>query len=65
VADALRLKGDAEAAYNLKVSASLSPVLIQQQYLTKWDGRLPQYSFGGGVTPLVSLPSPGGEGPRR
>jgi len=47
VADALRLKGEAEAAYNAKVAASLTSVLIQQQYLARWDGRLPQYSFGG------------------
>ena len=65
VADALRVRGEAEATYNQKVSASLTPVLIQQQYLGKWDGRLPQYSFGSGATPLVSLPVPGGEAPRR
>src|SRR5262245_1043725 len=56
VAEALRLKGEAEAAYNAKVAASLTPVLIQQQYLARWDGRLPQYSLGGGVVPFLSLP---------
>jgi regulator of protease activity HflC (stomatin/prohibitin superfamily) len=65
VADALRVKGEAEAAYNAKVAASLTPVLIQQQYLAKWDGRLPQYTLGGGVTPLVQLPTPGSEAARR
>ncbi|HUG38779.1 MAG TPA: hypothetical protein VML54_17605 [Candidatus Limnocylindrales bacterium] len=40
-------------------------MLIQQQYLGKWDGRLPQYSFGSGATPLVSLPVPGSDAPRR
>jgi prohibitin 2 len=58
VADALRIKGEAEAAYNARVAASLTSSLIQQQYLTKWDGRLPQYSFGQGTTPLVQLPAP-------
>jgi regulator of protease activity HflC (stomatin/prohibitin superfamily) len=56
VADALRLKGEAEATYNARVSASLSPVLIQQQYLARWDGRLPQYSFGGNAVPFVQVP---------
>jgi regulator of protease activity HflC (stomatin/prohibitin superfamily) len=42
-----------------RVAASLTPTLIQQQYLAKWDGRLPQYSFGAGTTPLVQLPGPG------
>ena len=68
VADALRLKGEAEATYNAKVSASLTPVLIQQQYLARWDGRLPQYSLGGGAVPLLQIPgapAPQGEGGRR
>ena len=45
-ADALRLRGDAEAAYNQQVSKSLSPVLIQQQYLKTWDGKLPKIMTG-------------------
>lgn len=61
VADATRIKGDAEATYNARVSSSLTPTLIQQQYLTRWDGRLPQYSFGGNAVPLVQIPGlPGG-----
>jgi len=56
VADALRLKGEAEATYNARVAASLTPVLIQQQYLARWDGRLPQYSFGGNAVPFVQVP---------
>jgi prohibitin 2 len=62
VADALRVKGEAESAYNARVAASLTATLIQQQYLAKWDGRLPQYSFGQGTTPLVQIP---GSGPGR
>ena len=58
VADALRIKGEAEAAYNARVAASLTPVLIQQQYLARWDGRLPQYSLGGSAVPLLQLPAP-------
>ena len=65
VADALRVKGEAEAAYNAKVASSLTPVLIQQQYLAKWDGRLPQYNLGGTATPLIQLPGQAGEGSRR
>jgi regulator of protease activity HflC (stomatin/prohibitin superfamily) len=56
VAEATRIKGEAEAAYNAKVSSSLTATLIQQQYLSKWDGRLPQYSFGGNAVPLVQIP---------
>ena len=64
VADALRLKGEAEATYNARVSASLSSVLIQQQYLARWDGRLPQYSFGGNAVPFVQVPG-ASDSPRR
>jgi regulator of protease activity HflC (stomatin/prohibitin superfamily) len=66
VADALRIKGEAEATYNARVAASLTPVLIQQQYLARWDGRLPQYNLGGGAVPFLQIPGqPAGEGGRR
>jgi prohibitin 2 len=60
VPDALRIKGEAEAAYNARVAASRTPVLIQQQYLARWDGKLPQYTFGGNAVPFVQLPGTGG-----
>ena len=62
-ADALRTKGEAEATYNAQVAASLTPVLIQQQYLLRWNGQLPQYTLGGGNNGvLLQLPGqlPGG-----
>jgi regulator of protease activity HflC (stomatin/prohibitin superfamily) len=67
VAEAVRIKGEAEAAYNTKVSASLTPIVIQQQYLARWDGRLPQYSLGGGsgVVPFLQLPGGQSDGARR
>jgi regulator of protease activity HflC (stomatin/prohibitin superfamily) len=70
VADALRIKGEAEANYNGRVSSSLTPVLIQQQYLARWDGRLPQYSLGASVVPFIQIPgapasAPATEAPRR
>ncbi len=65
VADATRIKGEAEAAYNAKVAASLTPVLIQQQYLARWDGKLPQYSLGGNMVPFIQLPGAGGDAGRR
>jgi len=60
VPDTLRIKGEAEAAYNARVAASLTPVLIQQQYLARWDGKLPQYTFGGNAVPFVQLPGTSG-----
>lgn len=42
-AQALKIKGDAEAEYNRKIAASLSPLIVQQMMLDKWDGKLPIY----------------------
>ena len=38
----------------------VAPVLIQQPYLARWDGKLPQYTFGGNAAPFVQLPGPSG-----
>jgi regulator of protease activity HflC (stomatin/prohibitin superfamily) len=60
-AEATRIRADAEATYNQKVSASLTPTLIQQRYLEKWDGKLPQFSMGsGGNAPglMLNMPVP-------
>lgn len=46
-----------------RVAASPIQPLIQQLYLSKWDGHRPQFTFGGNAVPLVQLPvSPGGGG---
>lgn len=42
-AQALKIKGDAEAEYNRKISASLSGLIVQQEMIKKWDGKLPIY----------------------
>jgi hypothetical protein len=39
---------EAEATYHVNVAASLTPTLIQQQYLVRWNGQLPQYILGEG-----------------
>ena len=59
-AEATRIRGSAEAEYNQKVAASLTATLIQQRYLERWDGKLTQFSAGGGSTPglLFNIPMP-------
>ena len=60
-AEATRIRADAEATYNQKVSASLTSTLIQQRYLEKWDGKLPQFSMGNsGNAPglMLNMPMP-------
>ena len=43
IAEALKIKGDAEAEYNKKIAASLSSLIVQQAMLEKWNGELPTY----------------------
>jgi regulator of protease activity HflC (stomatin/prohibitin superfamily) len=57
--EAIRIRGSAESEYNQKVAASLTPTLIQQRYLEKWDGKLPQFSAGGSSPGLLfNFPMP-------
>ena len=53
-ARAMKIKADAEAYYNRTISASLSTLIVQEDWIEKWDGKLPQYS--GGATPLIQIP---------
>ena len=58
-ADALKIEGQAQAEYNARVSASLTPVLIQQQWIEAWKGgaHVPQV-MGGGQGFLLQMPVP-------
>jgi regulator of protease activity HflC (stomatin/prohibitin superfamily) len=48
-AESLKIQADAEAYANMKRQQTLTPLLIQQQFLEKWNGQLPQY----GVVPQI------------
>jgi len=55
-AEAMRIDADAKAYYNRTVSASLTPLLIQQQAVETWNGVVPTVS-GSGALPLINLPA--------
>ena len=57
-AEATRVKADAEADYNRTISASLSPFIIQEDWIEKWNGQLPQVTSGQGGM-MINLPSLG------
>lgn len=40
-AEAMQIKADAEAYYNRTIAASLSPLIIQEDWIEKWDGTVP------------------------
>ena len=50
-AEATKVKADAEAYYNRTIAASLSPMIVQEDWIEKWNGELPQVmtSAGGGL----------------
>lgn len=48
-AQALKIKGDAESEYNRKIAASLSPLIVQQNMIKSWDGKLPTLYGGQGM----------------
>ena len=50
----MRIKADGEAYYNRTIAASLSERIVQEDWIEKWDGKLPTYQ--GGSTPLITLP---------
>ncbi len=55
-AEATKVKADAEAYYNRTISASLSPLIVQEDWIEKWDGKLPEVmSQGNGL--MMNLPA--------
>ncbi len=53
-AQALKIKADGEAYYNRTVAASLNELLVRQDAIDKWDGKLPEYN-GGGSIPFINI----------
>lgn len=53
------IAAEAEAkAMAIKTSALAgSPKLVEYEAVQKWDGKLPNYMFGGGATPFISVPN--------
>ena len=45
-AEAMQIKADAEAYYNRTIAASLSPLIVQEDWIEKWNGTVPQVVGG-------------------
>lgn len=45
-AEAMKIKADAEAYYNRTISASLSELIVREDFIEKWDGVLPTVQGG-------------------
>ena len=46
-ADAIKIKADAEAEANMKIAGSLTPILVENNKVNKWDGKLSIVSGSG------------------
>ena len=44
----MKIKADAEAYYNRTIAASLSPMIVPEDMIEKWDGKMPQIMTGNG-----------------
>lgn len=53
-AEALRIQADGEAYYNRTVAASITELLVRQDAIEKWDGKMPTYT-GGGALPFINI----------
>ena len=53
-ARAMKIKADAEAYYNRTIAASLSPMIVQEDMIEKWDGKMPLIVGGNGMMLDVS-----------
>ena len=53
-AEALRIQADGEAYYNSTVAASITDLLVKQDAIEKWDGKMPVYT-GSGAVPFIDL----------
>lgn len=53
-AKAMKIKADAEAYYNATIAASLSPMIVQEDLIEKWDGKMPQIVSGNGMIMDIS-----------
>ena len=54
-AKAMKIKADAEAYYNRTIAASLSPMIVQEDWIEKWDGKLPTFTGGTGSIPMINF----------
>lgn len=54
-ADALLLKAKAQEQSNRMIAQSLTPTLLQQTWMNRWDGRMPQFIAGDASSPIMMM----------
>lgn len=54
--ESILIEARAQAEANLLKQRSLTPLLIQEEYIKKWDGKLPTYNMGGNSNLMMTMP---------
>lgn len=54
-ADSTVTKAEAEAKANKMIEKSLTEEILREQYINKWDGKLPQYMLGDDTSVLMEM----------
>ena len=54
-ARAMKIKADAEAYYNRTISASLTSLIVQEDFIEKWNGVLPQVQGSNNAMPIMNM----------
>lgn len=49
------IAADADSKYNRMLAESLTPLLVQNRTISKWDGKLPQVSGQSGMVPMIQF----------
>lgn len=56
IARAKVIEAEAEARANELKQKTLTPLLVQQEWIKKWNGQLPTTQLGGGTSTMIQLP---------
>jgi regulator of protease activity HflC (stomatin/prohibitin superfamily) len=54
-AQAMKIKADAEAYYNRTISASLTHNIVLEDWIEKWDGKMPQIQGSNNMMPMINF----------
>lgn len=52
-AQALKIQADAEHYYNTKISSSLTHTIVLEDWIEKWDGKLPHMQGNSNMIPMI------------
>lgn len=52
----IRYEAEAKGIENSNLAATITPLVLKQKWIEKWDGKLPQYMLGNNTNMLMGMP---------